>query len=428
MPLFSPRAFWTITMLIPALAIPASAAAQTPPGDATTESLRLTVSASGGYDSDITGVGADPAGTAGAPYGGGMVALRYQKRSEKIGISARGVADSRYYRADQPISAASYSGSAAVTATVTPRLNVTGSVNTGYSPRFVISALPVAGDLDFDIAPAPLDYGVSGQSMASYVAGANASLRVSRRSQLHASASRGTQKLLDENYVLSTNSYGGGYSHSVTKYASLRAGYSEYVTEYPAHGASQRRRFTRRTLDAGVDYSRPLSISRRTTLSFGSGSSAIDDGVETFYTITGNASLMHQIGRTWEANVAYVRGLGIVGGLGEPLFADAVNANLRGQVTNRVQAVATVGFADGNVGLGSRADDFRSFQASTRVEMIMKRERVGVFGNYFYHAYTFDASTPTVVAIPRHVNRHGVRFGVVVRFPLIEERNPRVTR
>ena len=427
MSLFSPRAFGTIAVLIPALTLPVPAAAQTAPGGRATQSLRLTVSASAGYDTDVTGMGTDPATTPSAPHGGSMVALRYQRRSEKIGFSARGAADSRYYRTDQPISAASYNGNAVFAADVTSRLNVGASVNTGYSPRFLFSVLPEAGDLG-DVAPPALDYGVVAQRTASYMTGANASLRVSRRSVLNAAVSSGATTFLDNNYQLSTKSYGGGYSYSATRYTTLRAGYTEHVADYPAFGIAERRRYKRRSFDAGVNYSRPLSISRRTTVSFGSGSSAIDDGQETFYTLTGNASLVHQIGRTWEANVVYARGLGVVGGFGEPLFADSVNSNLRGQVTNKLGLVVTAGFADGNVGLGSRANDYRSFQASTRLEMVVKRERIGLYGDYFYYAYTFDAAAPTVVAIPREVDRHGLRVGLIIRFPLIRERTPRVTR
>jgi hypothetical protein len=428
MSLFSRSAFRAIALLVPALSLPASALAQAPTG-AQPRSLRLSIATFGGYDSNIsTGTATDPEATPSAPYGGAMVSLNYQIRTERFAFSTRGAADSRHYRADAPIDAVSYNGSVLFGAEVTPRLNVNASVNSRYSPRFLFSLLPIAGDIGPDIAPPPLDYAVSDQKVVSYATGGNAVLRVSRRSSLNVAVSTGTQTLLDNNYDMTTRSYGGGYSYSVTRYASLRVGYRESITDYPAFGITQPRRYAQRSFDAGINYSRPLSTSRRTTVSFGSGSSAIDNGQETFYTITGNASLSHQIGRSWETNLVYSRGLGVVAGFPEPFFADAVNANLRGRLTNTLTMLTTTGFANGNVGLGSNADNFASFQATTRLEKVVKRERIGLYGDYFYYGYRLGNATSPIAAIPRRVNRHGVRVGLIFRFPLIQERTPRVTR
>ena len=60
-----------------------------------------------------------------------------------------------------------------------------------YSPRFVFSLLPPANDIELNLAPPPLDYGVSAQKLVSHAASANARLQVSRRSSLNVSASRG---------------------------------------------------------------------------------------------------------------------------------------------------------------------------------------------------------------------------------------------
>jgi hypothetical protein len=67
-------------------------------------------------------------------------------------------------------------------------------------------------------------------------------------------------------------------------------------------------------------------------------------------------------------------------------------------------------------------------QATTRLEMNVKRERIGVYGDYFYYGYRFDNAIQSVAAIPRDLNRHGVRVGLIFRFPLLQERTPRVTR
>ena len=423
MPQFSRPAFWTTVVLLAGFALPVPVAAQTPPDES---SLRLSITTFAGYDTDVTDTIAHDEMPS-ASHGGVRAALAYRLRTEKIALSMRGSGDSRYYNADTPLSTHSFSGNTAFSADVTSRLNLGASVSALYSPRFVFSVLPAANDLELNIAP-ELDYGILAQRMASYAAGATAQLRVTRRSFLSASAGSGSLRLLDENYDLRTHSYGGGYSYSATRYMSLRAGYREFVSHYPAFGLGPQRRTTQRSLDAGVNYSRPLSVSRRTTLSFGTGSTAYDNERETFYAVTGNATLTHQIGRTWEANVAYARGLSVVGGFSEPFFADAVNANLRGNLTRHLSVLTSAGFANGNVGLGSLANNYNSLQGTARLEWVIRNERVGVYSNYFYQSYQFDGTPLSVATIPLQVNRHGVSAGLVFRFPLLRERTPSVTR
>jgi hypothetical protein len=423
---FSRSALRTIAVLLPAFTLPVSVAAQTP-GELSSRSLQLAVSTFAGYDTDITRTGAGPATAPSASHAGARTTLHYQVRSDKVAFSFRGSADSRYYRADPPLSPTSFSGETLFAADVTSRLNLSASFNTLYSPRFVFSLLPAANDIELNIAPA-LDYGVTAEKMVSHMGAVNARLQVSRRSYFSASASRGTQRLLDQNYNIITQGYGGGYSYSATRYTTLRLGYKEQLSNYPVIPMGGMRRYTYRTIDAGVNYSRPLSISRRTTLSFSTGSAAVDDTTETYFALTGGATVHHQIRRTWEANVAYARGLSFVAGFSEPFFADAVNANLQGRLARHVTLLVSAGFANGSVGHGALANKYDSVQATTRLEWVVKNERIGVYSNYFYHTYQFDAVPSSITPIPRRVNRNGVSVGLIFRFPLIEERTPRVTR
>ena len=72
----------------------------------------------------------------------------------------------------------------------------------------------------------------SPQQMVSYAAGGNAAFRVSRRSTLSAKLSSSSERFLDYDYSIRSLAYGGGYSHSVSKYAALRLGYTQQDTDY----------------------------------------------------------------------------------------------------------------------------------------------------------------------------------------------------
>jgi hypothetical protein len=207
----------------------------------------------------------------------------------------------------------------------------------------------------------------------------------------------------------------------------MRLGYKEQVSNYPSP-TGVNSQYTFRTLDAGVNYSRPLSISRRTTMSVSTGSAAYANTTETFYTVTASASLNHEINRTWVASAVYSRGLSVVVGFPEPFFSDAVTATIQGRLARRVTLVGNTGLSNGHVGLGSATNNYNSIQATSRVEWTVKSDRIAVYGNYFYHAYQFDQAPSTLTPIPSQVNRNGVSAGLLFRIPLLRERTPRVTR
>ena len=147
----------------------------------------------------------------------------------------------------------------------------------------------------------------------------------------------------------------------------MRLGYKEQVSHYPSPIGSSNR-YTYRLIDAGVNYARPLSISRRTTMSISTGSAAYANTTETFYTLTASASLHHEINRTWVASVVYQRGLSVVVGFPEPFFSDAVTATIQGRLARQVTLVGSAGLSNGHVGLGSATNNYDSIQATTRLE------------------------------------------------------------
>ena len=408
------------------MAPPAKAQAQQQSTAPDGANLTLTASAFGGYDTDVTGSTVNPSDVRpSASSAGAIVTLNYRIRSDRIGFGTRASLDSRYYNTDPAIRGTSYSGLTVFGAELSSRLRVDASASGVYSPQFAFNVF-AANDIPEDLPPPTLDYGVTPYDVASYFGTGSATFQVTRRSSLTASYSAGQYRYLDDDYSMTTRSYGGGFSHGLTRYASLQLGYAQLEAEYPAFGGAERTPLKQRYINAGVSYSRPLSVSRRTTLSFGTGSAVLDYQQETFYTVTGNAALRHQFKRTWNVTAGYSRGLGVVVGFAEPFLADAASASVTGNLSRNTRMLIGTGFTDGDVGLGSLAENFRSFQSTARVEYAIT-ERVAIFSNYFFYSYDFgEGFRPR--GVPVWLDRHGVRGGVIVRFPLVEERTTRVTR
>ena len=187
-------------------------------------------------------------------------------------------------------------------------------------------------------------------------------------------------------------------------------------------------RYTHERYDVGVNYSRPLSLSRRTTFSFGTGSAVLDDGV-------GNVFQRQRKRIALPPNRPHVGGKRRI----RPRFWHCRRfrrADLRrfrereprGTAEQQVTLSATGGFANGNVGVAAVSNPYHSFQATTRVEWTVQRDRTAIYGNYYYYGYEFDADTPTVVPMANQIGRHGARAGLIFRFPLPQKGRPRVTR
>jgi hypothetical protein len=412
----------------------ASASAQdTDAGSTNTDARRemtLTASTFGGYDTDLTQGGFAAPGTGirtDAPLVGGSVAVHYAAHSNRLALVSDIVGGSVHYQAVDPITGTSIRGGMGVEATLTRKMHASGYVRSGYSPQFAFSVLPQIPGPVGEAPPPSSDYTLSGFEAIDYGTGADLKYDLSSRSSLHVNYGTGTYTFIGENYKLTSQSFGAGYSKGLTRYATLRFEYAEQRADYPLQANRAIQPLRNRTLDAGIDYSRPLSLTRRTILSFGTGSTSADNGEETFYNVAAHASLDHRIARTWDIKVNYSRGLGLVEGFSEPFFADSLALKVIGNASRRVQLIASAGYANGDLGLGSRANAYESLQGTGRIEIPLSR-RLVLFADYVYYNYLFDRSIALPKGVSRGLDRQGVRAGLKLRIPVLQERTPRAAR
>src|SRR5207247_3153031 len=100
------------------------------------------------------------------------------------------------------------------------------------------------------------------------------------------------------------------YSQRVSRYAGFHAGVGTRIGVYGS--LRDAIRIQTRDIDIGIDYDRPLSLSRRTTFTFSTGSSLVPDQGVTHYRVNGSATLTHAMGRTWTSRLQYSRALQLI--------------------------------------------------------------------------------------------------------------------
>jgi hypothetical protein len=217
---------------------------------------------------------------------------------------------------------------------------------------------------------------------------------------------------------------GARFVNRFSQHLALRAGYSYDTATYGVFPQPRRVH----NLDLGVDYSRPLSRSRRTSVSFSSGSAILtgqdqltgNTGKNTYYYFLANAALRHEIGRSWTAVGAYRRSVDWHEGFVQPFLSDGVNASLEGLISRRLHFTSSADYTFGTVGVSTEAgnDRYDSLSAQAGLEYGVSRT-VAVFSRYVYYHYHFDSGVILDPRLRPTLERQGARVGVTVFVPVI---------
>jgi hypothetical protein len=212
------------------------------------------------------------------------------------------------------------------------------------------------------------------------------------------------------------------YSRPISRHASLILGYGARASDHQ-NGSTDPRIL--HNVDAGVNYSRALSFSRRTSFTFGTGSAiATTDRVDlpgtdprTRVRLIGNAALTHEIGRSWTAQLAYTRGYRTLDGFDGLYFTDAAHVNVGGLLSRRLSFSASGAWADSSIenGFGGR---HRGVSAHAITHYALT-SYAALYATYVYYRYRFSDDILLDPRLPRRLNRQVVRVGLTASVPLI---------
>jgi hypothetical protein len=278
------------------------------------------------------------------------------------------------------------------------------------SPLFLQVFEPQLGE----VSVPDLDLVNSLDTYLRYGGGISVSQKMSRRATFSASytqqrADRGASSGAFVNQVA-----GGGLSYNLGRGLDLHGGYRYGEVRFDDDSTRDHH-----AIDAGVNYNRSLSFSRRTELSFSTGTAAVQSEDRLRFTATGNATLKHEIGRSWTAWVAYSRQLLINETWPEPVIADSVSAGFGGLISRRMQFTSVVRGALGKQGLERNAPGFDTAQAAATVRYgITRFMSLGV--TYSYYQQRFDEGAQLSVGTPASAERHSVRATVGLWAPLFQ--------
>ena len=272
------------------------------------------------------------------------------------------------------------------------------SVNQGFKdlPELALSDLYVVreavfGDVSVPVTAPPLpmsqDLAVVVERFRRYGVSLDASQKLSNRLRLDMSVGY-ARGFVTPGRKWTTRRYSGGVSQSITKGVSLFASYVHGEQRYEDELTANRDR--RPAMNFGLDFSKALSFTRRTQLTFWTGTTALEDRVEkqTTYHLIGGTSLTREIARTWKASLSYNRNVRYIEALAEPLLADSLNVDLKGTFSRRLLFGAGFGASKGQLGAStSSSGSFDTYFGSVQASYAFNRY-LALGTDYAYHRYS----------------------------------------
>jgi hypothetical protein len=367
----------------------------------------------------------------GGTFGGATANLTYSHQGDRVSLGLNGGSAVSYQRASQEPFTAAYNVGAYTGLTLDSRTTLSVGQSVSFSPYyrsvFGVQIDPTQTD---PATVSPADYGVFRADSWTYVTTAGMSRRIDTRSSLDFSYRLRMVDFRANGLGVSEQHVGAKYNRDVSQRVRLHAGYMYQL------GSSD---FTARPdttsndavglhhIDIGVNYSRPLSLSRRTTVNFSTGSALIQRARDTsassgdssmMFRVLGNVGLQHEIGRSWTARVGYSRDVGFVEGFVDPMLSDSVTAGVTGLLTRSINLLASATYSHGSpANASSSGREHEAFAASARVQKALTRN-LALFAQYVF----YQTNNGTAVQLPpafSEFDRQVVRGGITAWLPLI---------
>ncbi len=363
-------------------------------------------------------------------YAGETTSLTYTRRGRRVTFNASAGAHLRYYTEQEEFSNAADWASFSFSASLSPRTTLSATQGVTYSPYYSNGFFPLltAGLPGEPYAPAT-DYYTFYHPNYAYNTAVNFTRRLTPRSSLSAFYNLNYVDFLEASDVQSWQAFrnqmaGARFQYSFTPTFGMHAGYSYVEGRYGWYSA-QRYPVEGHNIDVGVDYNKTLPLGRRTQFGFATGTSIVKGttgygGGEGKYHFNaqGSAYLNTALGRTWNANVSYQRGIMFVQGYQEPWYTDAVSARIGGYLGRRVNVSLQGGWTRGAGYYSLQEGGIDAWTGLANLQVALTRT-IAIFGQYFYYYYDTNARQVIPFFSAEKFERQGVRVGLNLWLPLL---------
>jgi hypothetical protein len=349
--------------------------------------------------------------------------LNFQSHGQRAQGAVTATSNLRYYSRSGNTVLNSYSIGAGLNGHFSSRTTLSLNQSVTYSSSYLYGLFAnLAPPRPGDVAPPAPDYALGSAAYHAYSTAIGFSRAITPRASVSATADFQYSDFSEGNPTYSDlRSYdaAGQYAYSLSRNTKMRVRYTYRHAEY-----SRRLRPTEHDVDIGVDYSKPLSATRRTSLGFSLGPRMVDTvgpglGLAggQIYRMVGDAYVNHPISRTWDAQASYRRGMNFLEGLPAPVFSDGITVTSSGFLNRRTDLLFGAAYAGSNSVVGAQSP-LVSYTGNVRLRVALNR-KWAAYAAYLFYKYDFSQQLLVPIGLPPHLTRNSVRVGVTAWVPVM---------
>lgn len=355
----------------------------------------------------------------------------YKLTERRVQVGITGASALGYYPDfENDLRSISHNAAAGVSVQAARKTTILLNQTAAYSPSYFYALFPTNPDITpgKPMADAP-NYAVNDFESYSYGTTGTLSFGLSRRTTASIGGNYRYTNFTHETSVQrdqEAQGVDGQFSYQRTRNLAIRSSY-HYLTGNFGYGGAVDAHENR--LDAGVSYSRPLSATRRMSVSFNIGSSALRSATvapaslqlpDRVFRASGDGSIEYPFARSWKVHGAFRRGLEIVPGLAQPVYADGVSAGLDGLLNPRVEIGFAGGYSQGRSAITTATSQYDTYNGSARLQYALTSS-TAIHVEYLYYFYDFRGDVLVLSGAPPRLERNGVRVGLRFFVPALKD-------
>jgi hypothetical protein len=369
--------------------------------------LRVTTYEARGQTLARTGEGVDEAALQnGQFYSGLTTGLSYHRKTRNATLNG-GIGNALRLYSLTGVTTTEHSGYGSVELRASRRTVVRAAGGLLYTPFHQILGLPISTD-----TAGGTDAAVATNASTTFTGGASVARQVGRRGLLTAGYdSRVTTFRSGEPGPVSHQA-GAAYTYEFAKGLALRVGDGVRMLK-----AGTSDRIVAQDVALGIDVNRSLTASRRTSVTFTTGSSITSSESGRRFVAAGSATLAHRIGRSWQTAVTFDRGLQVADLLPKPFVGNSTGFTLGGFLGRRMSLRLRGSYAFGDFDLNGSSSRYVSYLAEARTAVALGRH-FQLYAEHLYYQHRFPDGMPLPPDVPFRRVQHGTRFGLDIWAPL----------
>jgi hypothetical protein len=347
-------------------------------------------------------------------YTGGQFGLAFSRRGRRLSVVADANGGARYFRDLSHIESVGHRASAGVELRLGRSRLQAGHAYFDTPFQQLLPQIGVEGESTRSASDP--DSSLSSTHTVQQASTVGWRRGLGRRSELAFNYGFSTTKVGDA-AVQDVHQGGSSFRHRIGRGIELKLGHQARLFEDSLRGTGAR--VVAHDLDLGVDLERELSFSRRSRVAFTSGSSIVSSDLGRRFVATGQASLKHEINRTWNAVAAFARKVDFVEGLPDAVIGQTGSLRLGGSWGQRLGLMLRGSAGSGVIGVEGDST-YRSITTQARASLTLS-PAWNWYVEHFYYQHTINGAFLRT-GVPADAFRSGVRTGLDVRLDAIRRR------